>query len=62
MADNRVAQCESCAYFDYDDEYDCYMCTINIDQDDCGSMFGSHRNSCPYYSYYDEYKIVRKQN
>lgn len=62
MADNTITQCESCAYYDYDDEYDCYMCTINIDQDDASSMYGNRRNSCPYYSYYDEYKVVRKQN
>lgn len=62
MSDNINTQCESCAYYDYDDEMDCYVCTINIDQDDAGHMFGCRRNSCPYYSYYDEYKIVRKQN
>ena len=62
MSDNISAQCESCAYYDYDDEMDCYVGMINIDQDDAGYMFGSRHNSCPYYSYYDEYKIVRKQN
>ena len=62
MSDNISAQCESCAYYDYDDEMDCYVCMINIDQDDASYMFSGRHSSCPYYSYYDEYKIVRKQN
>ena len=62
MADNTSIQCESCAYFDYDEEMDCYVCTINVDQDDVSYMYSGRRNSCPYYNYYDEYKIVRKQN
>lgn len=62
MSDNISTQCESCAYYDYDDEMDCYVCMINIDQDDASYMYSGRHNSCPYYSYYDEYKIVRKQN
>lgn len=61
MPKQKISQCESCAYFDYDEEYDCYMCTINVDEDDYASFIGGH-NSCPYYHFYDEYSIVRKQN
>lgn len=57
----KVTQCESCAYYDYDEEYDAYGCTINLEEDDVSTYY-STRTSCPYYSYYDEYKIVRKQN
>lgn len=59
--DKKITQCETCAYYDYDYESDTYECTINLDEDDV-SMFYSGSNSCPYYSFYDEYKIVRKQN
>lgn len=60
--DKKITQCESCAYYDYDDETDSYGCMINLDEDDVSMFYSGGRNSCPYYSYYDEYKIVRKQN
>ncbi len=60
--DKKITQCETCAYFDYDYEMDCDVCTINLDEDEVSSFYGSGHNSCPYYSFYDEYKIVRKQN
>ncbi len=54
--------CENCAYYDYDEEYDCYVCNANLDEDDlCRFMQGSN-TECPYYTPYDEYKVVRKQN
>lgn len=59
--EKKITQCESCAYFDYDEEYDCYLCTINVDEDDYASFMGGG-SSCPYYHYYDEYSVVRKQN
>ena len=60
-------ECESCAYFVYDEYDDCYYCDAEIDQDDAERMFagrpgGSARQGCPYYLLYDEYAIVRKQN
>lgn len=60
--DKKATQCETCAYYDYDDETDSYGCMINLDEDDVYMFYSGGRNSCPYYSYYDEYKIVRKQN
>ena len=61
MAKEKITQCESCAYYDYDEEYDCYLCTINVEEDDYASYMGGG-SSCPYYHFYDEYSIVRKQN
>ena len=57
----KEIQCDTCAYYDYDDDYGAYCCTIDVDEDDAVS-FGGYKPSCPYYSFYDEYKIVRKQN
>ncbi len=54
--------CESCAYYDYDEEYDEYYCSINLDEDEMEKYMSGNMNSCNYYSAYDEYKIVRKQN
>ena len=54
--------CESCAYFAYDDECECYICEINLDEDEMAKFITGAFYDCPYYDRYDEYKIVRKQN
>ena len=54
--------CESCVYFDYDEEYEDNVCTINLDEDEYVRFSQSKGKQCPYYKYYDEYKLVRKQN
>lgn len=54
-------QCEMCAYFDYDDDYEEYVCIMNMDEDEAVRFYGGH-DSCPYFRFYDEYKIVQKQN
>lgn len=55
------SQCDMCAYYDYDEEWDEYVCIMNMDEDDMLKFYQS-RSSCPYFKFYDEYKIVRKQN
>ena len=51
--------CESCMNYEYDEEYDYYVCMKNLDE-----MYrfvrGEFRD-CPYYQFGDEYQIVRKQ-
>lgn len=47
--------------YEYDEDYDYYVCTQDLDQDEmyrfvCGQFY-----DCPYYRYGDEYSIVRKQ-
>lgn len=59
---NEQSNCESCVFFDYDEEYDCYVCTMNLDQDEMGRFLEGQTRSCPYYRFYDEYKSVQKQN
>ena len=60
--DKKPTNCESCVYFDYDDELDDYVCTVNLDEDEALDFISGRNNSCPYYRFYDEYKSVRKQN
>ncbi len=26
--------CDTCAYFAYDEEWDCYVCDMNLDEDE----------------------------
>lgn len=54
--------CELCAHYYYDEEYDGYICEINLDEDEMGRFLSSSNYACPYFNLYDEYKIVKKQN
>ena len=49
-----AVNCEYCVNYSYDDDYECYTCEINLDED-------GNFNQCPYFKMGDEYRIVRKQ-
>ncbi|MEG0546029.1 MAG: DUF6472 family protein [Oscillospiraceae bacterium] len=51
-----------CSYYIYDDEYECYCCEINLDEDEMTNFLSYSTFDCPYFNPYDEYKIVNKQN
>lgn len=53
--------CESCNYYIYDDDYEGYVCDVNMDEDDYVRWMSGDRKMCPYYKNADEYLIVRKQ-
>jgi hypothetical protein len=61
VKENKSANCESCEFYDYDEEYDAYVCNARLDQDEMSNFLGGRTQSCPYYRYYDEYKSVHKQ-
>ena len=56
-----AANCESCMNYEYDEEYDYYVCTQDLDQDEMYRFVCGQFRECPYYRYGDEYSIVRKQ-
>ena len=53
--------CDDCAYYDYDEEQDCYVCIADLDEDELYAFLQGGNNVCRYYNPYDEYKIVEKQ-
>lgn len=57
----KVTNCELCQYYVYDEECDCCICEINLDEDEMIKFLSSANDACPYFVLYDEYKIVRKQ-
>ena len=57
-----VSACETCEFYDYDEYYDEYGCSITLDEDEYADFIGQRTGRCPYYRYYDEYASVRKQN
>lgn len=62
MATKKVqGSCESCEFYDYDENLDAYVCDIRLDEDEMINFLGGNTRSCPYYRYYDEYKSVHKQ-
>ena len=64
MNKNKKAQsnCESCVFYDYDEDYEAYICTVNLDEDEMSAFIAGRTKSCPYYRPGDEYSIVKKQN
>ncbi len=53
--------CETCWYYDYDEEYDEYFCMMDLDEDEQYRFFSSGANRCPYYRQGDDYTLARKQ-
>ena len=54
--------CETCAYYAYDEEYECYFCEVNLDEDEMTHFMQGGFSSCPYWRDGDEYALVRHQN
>ncbi len=54
--------CEECMNYEYDEEYEEYVCSVNMDQDEVSRLMSGHYKQCPYFRFGDEYSIVRKQN
>ena len=52
--------CDTCANYVYDEDWECYTCMVNMDEDDYYRVVSNSRE-CPYYQDNDEYKVVRHQ-
>jgi hypothetical protein len=56
-----TGNCESCEFYDFDEEWGEYVCSMSLDEDEMIDFLGGNTRTCPYYRYYDEYKSVHKQ-
>ncbi len=56
-----VSNCESCVFYTYDEDYACYICEMDLDEDDMVRFLSASFDNCPYYRLDDEYKVVRHQ-
>ncbi len=54
-------QCDTCAHNEYDEDYECYVCQMDMDEDELYRFMTDKRNGCPYYRNGDEYAVVRHQ-
>ena len=55
------ANCEYCINYEYDEDFEYYVCTIDLDEDEMRRFVCGSFNDCPYFSAGDEYTIVHKQ-
>ena len=53
--------CDSCANLVYDEDYEEYVCDVDMDEDDYGRLMADRSFTCPYYRNGDEYAVVRHQ-
>lgn len=54
--------CENCENLEYDEEYEDYVCVVDMDMDDLEQLMATGRSRCPFYRVRDDYRIVRRQN
>ena len=54
-----MTNCEACAYYSYDEDYECYICEMDLDEDEMLKFLSSTFDACPYYRSGDEYSVVR---
>lgn len=53
--------CEQCNNYVYDENYECYVCEMDLDEDEMVKFLADAYRDCPYYQSGDEYLVVRKQ-
>ncbi len=56
-----MTKCETCQFYDYDEEYDDYICTVDMDEDDYVRFIGGDSRDCPFWRGGDDYATARKQ-
>ena len=57
----RISSCDICMNYTYDEDYECYTCEVDLDEDEMARFMEDRLYDCPYYRLGDEYMIVRKQ-
>ena len=56
-----MTNCDACVNYEYDEDYECYCCMVNLDEDEYYRFISTEYKECPYYRSGDEYKVVRHQ-
>ena len=57
----QLTNCDTCNNYVYDEADECYICDMDLDEDDMVKFLTGNFNECPYYQSNDEYLIVRRQ-
>lgn len=56
-----VQNCDACVNYVYDEDYECYTCLVNLDEDEMYRFLSGTQRECPYFRLDDEYAVVRHQ-
>lgn len=55
------SNCDSCVHYVYDEDYECFLCESDLDEDEMGKFLSSSFENCPFYRLDDEYGVVKHQ-
>lgn len=63
MAEQKASpnSCDFCAHYEYDDEMGCYICGMNLDEDEMVLFLQRRNRACPYFRFSDDYKLAGRQ-
>ena len=61
MSKQKSSNCEYCVNYSYDEDYECYTCEVDLDEDEMEHFITGSFHQCPYFRMGDEYRIVRRQ-
>ena len=56
-----MTNCDACVNYEYDEDYECYCCMVNLDEDEMYRFLSGTQQECPYFRLDDEYAVVRHQ-
>ncbi len=56
-----AGNCECCAFYTWDEDYECYICEMDLDEDEMIRFLSASFDNCPYFRNGDEYRVVRRQ-
>ena len=48
-------KCETCVWYVYDEDYDDYICDMDLDEDELARFLAADTRSCPYWRPGDDY-------
>lgn len=56
-----MTNCEMCTNYVYDEDMECYVCMVNLDEDETYRFLRGTNDNCSYFRLDDEYGVVKKQ-
>ena len=59
--EEKMSTCDTCLYYECDEDYECYTCEMDLDEDEMYKFLTDSWKNCPYYRNNDEYEVVRHQ-
>lgn len=45
-----TTECEFCMNYEYDDEYECFVCVVDMDEDEVMRLYADKKSNCRYFS------------